>query len=321
MDAKDEMINRIAALGESLIELKDRIAEVVNDYSITRPAQIVPVDLESHIQRFIAAKRIDGLSPKTLDNYNRYLHQFARYVCKNADKIETDDIRSYIGSLSVGDNSLLTITNILRSFFSWLTVEEVILKNPMLRIRSARKRHSTLRKFLTCEELERLRNACQTPRERALVEFLYSSGCRVSEVVNLRLSDIDFASRLARVTGKGNKERLVCFSIKTKLLLQVYLDQRAGRSNALFATSRTPVSPLGVRTIQKTIQSLGDRAGLSTRVHPHLLRHTFATLSLNNGMDITVIQRLLGHSQLSTTEIYATASLGYIQQSYDRTVI
>lgn len=114
---------------------------------------------------------------------------------------------------------------------------------------------------------------------------------------------------------------MVCFSVKAKLLLEEYLHSRIGVSDWLFANVRAPFDSMCSRTMQRTLYALGQRAALPHRVHPHLLRHTFATLMLNRGMDITIIQLLLGHSQLSTTELYARVYPERIQQVYDRAVV
>ena len=322
MNTQYELTQRIIAIAsrktKSKSALHQKIMSIINDYAVERKNNS-NIDLQTHIDHFIAAKSIDGLSRRTLANYRLYLSLFAKFVDKNADAITTNDIRSYMGSQKVCDNSLHTILNTLRSFFSWLTTEEVIIKNPTLKIKMQSKQNKSVRKSLSLEELERLRNACLTTKEKTLVEFFYSTGCRVSEVVGIHRNDIDFAQRSARVIGKGNKERIVYFSIKAKLLLEQYLKQ-CRTSDMLFTNDRAPYTALHTRSVQKIIKQLGRRAGLPEKVHPHLLRHTFATLSLNAGMDITIIQKLLGHSHLSTTEIYAQVSQSNIRQAYDRIV-
>ncbi len=317
MDARQELVQKLAALCDNIPP--DQILSVLIDYSIQKQYSSASADLDTRIRHFLGAKKIDGLSPKTLDNYRLYLTRFAAYVRKDTVDIRTDDIRSYISSLTLKESSILTIINTLRSFFVWLTVEETISKNPMLKIKTLKQRRRNMRKSLTLEELERLRAACVTIREKALVEFFYSTGCRISEVAGIRLSDVDFAGRSVRVIGKGDKERIVYFSIKAKLYLEEYLRQRPG-GVMLFANTRAPYTGIHTRSIQKIIRHLGERAALPERLHPHLLRHTFATLALNNGMDITVIQKLLGHSQLSTTEIYTSISLENVRVAYDRAV-
>lgn len=321
MDARQELAQRIlvfVAGGHPSGDALRQVMDILEDYSIQRKQGPTPADLETHVQHFLSAKRVDGLSDKTLDNYRLYLTRFAKHVNKDAAAITTDDIRGYISAQKVAESSLQTIINTLRSFFAWLAVEEIIGKNPMLKIRTHKLRQRRMRKSLSPEELERLRNACQTVREKALVEFFYSTGCRISEVAGIRLSDVDFVQRSVRVLGKGGKERIVYFSIKAKLLLEEYLRQRKG--SMLFVNTRAPYTAMHTRSIQKIIRQLGEQAGLTERIHPHLLRHTFATIALNNGMDITIIQRLLGHAHLSTTEIYAQISQENVRQVYDRVV-
>lgn len=318
MEARQELAERLAALCPALDI--DQIDEVLRDYQITKPSEGKSCNMLAHIDHFLSAKKVEGLSNKTISNYRIYLTHFAEYSHKDAADITTDDVRGFLGSQHVKDTSLQTILNILRSFFSWVTVEEIIVRNPMLKIKTPRRRKIAMRKCLSEEELERLRNICATPRERALVEFMYSTGCRVSEIVGLRLSDIDFSRRCVCVLGKGGKERMVYFSVKAKLLLEDYLRGRQGDSDGLFINTRAPFAIMSSRSMQKLLFALGRRAELPERVHPHLLRHTFATLSLNRGMDITMIQLLLGHAQLSTTEIYAQVDPERVRQVYDRVV-
>ena len=175
------------------------------------------------------------------------------------------------------------------------------------------------RQALTVEELERLRDACVTYREKALIEFLVSSGCRLSEVAQLSASDLDLMSRSVQVTGKGDKDRVVFFSIRARLMIEEYMVSRKG-GTGLFVSSKAPYEPLKPRAIQRMVRAISLRAGLDKRVHPHLLRHTFATLALNGGMDIAVIQRLLGHENIATTQIYAEMSDETIRHQYNKYV-
>ena len=146
-----------------------------------------------------------------------------------------------------------------------------------------------------------------------------STGCRLSEVAQLDLDDLDLADRTVMVTGKGDKDRLVYFSIRARLMLQEYAKQRKG-GTGLFVSSKTPYSTLKQRAIQRIIHAVSERAGLAGRVHPHLLRHTFATQALNSGMDVTVIQRLLGHENIATTQIYAAMNEDMVKHQYNKYV-
>lgn len=318
MDARQELAKRISALCPSLHT--EQVDGILQDYQIIKALENGPSDILTHVEHFLSAKKVEGLSDKTLSNYRIYLTHFAEFACKDAANISTDDVRGFLSSQHVKENSLQTILNILRSFFAWMSTEEAIPRNPMLKIKTPRRHKIAIRKSLSEEELERLRNTCVTPRERALVEFMYSTGCRVSEITGLKLTAVDFSRRCACVLGKGGKERKVYFSIKAKLLLEEYLHNRLGASDGLFINTRAPFTAMSSRSMQKLLYALGRRASLPERVHPHLLRHTFATLSLNRGMDITMIQQLLGHAQLSTTEIYAQVDPERLRQAYDRIV-
>lgn len=191
----------------------------------------------------------------------------------------------------------------LKSFFSWLTDQEYIQKNPMRNIKQT-KVEKRVRKALSDEELERLRCVCETPREKAIVEFMYSTGCRVSEVESVNISDINWSKRSLMVIGKGNKEREVYLNARAILMLHNYLATRTDNNSALFVCSKGEHARMGVRSLQKTIKELGKRAEISKNVHPHILRHTLATNLLRSGVPLSVVQRILGHENCSTTEIY-----------------
>ncbi|MCI9236002.1 MAG: tyrosine-type recombinase/integrase [Anaerotruncus sp.] len=317
MDAKQELINALVEAGLS----PEQAQNLIRPYRVSRQDETSRGSLKKRVSAFLAAKRIDGLSAKTIENYRYTLGIFAEQVDRAVTKITVDDLREYISYLSetrgLRDGSLLTHINTLRSFFGWLTVEDIIRKNPMLKIKSPRLDRARSRHALSQEQLERLRDACKTYKERALVEFLASSGCRLSEVSGIRMEDVNWRDRSVVVHGKGNKSRKVYFSVRAKLMLEEYIARRKG-GDALFASVKTPYPAMQPRAIQRALGLIGDRVGL--HVHPHLLRHTFATLALAGGMDITVIQRLLGHEDTKTTLIYAELSQRTVQYEYERIV-
>lgn len=326
MDAKNELLGRLEDLWtENAIppDLVQRLQDILRDYSIVKEIDGGRSNLKKRVTFFLGAKRIDGLSAKTIENYRFVLTSFANRINKHVSKITTDDIRGYISYLSderrLKDSSLQTHIQTLRTFFGWLHMEGVIKRNPMLKIKSLKLDKKGARHALTLEELERLRNACVSYREKALVEFLVSSGCRLSEAANIDLACMDFHGRSVKVLGKGNKERTVYFSVRAKLMIEEYVKRRKGGA-ALFASIKTPYPPMKTRAIQQALRKIGERAGLQKRVHPHLLRHTFATHALNSGMDITVIQRLLGHEDIATTQIYASISQETVRHEYDKFV-
>ena len=319
MDAKKELLGRLVAL---MPDMQLEIAQIVGEYRISREQRKDRRSLQRSIDSFLAAKKIDGLSAKTLKNYREMLVAFSGSVDKPAARITTDDIRAYIGLLStrgLRDSSIQTHINTLRSFFSWLELEDAIRKNPMRKIKSLKIDRMATRRPLELEEMERLRDGCRTYKERALVEFLASSGCRLSEVIGIRANQVDWEKRSVTVLGKGHKERTVYFSVRAKLMLQEYLSSRRG-GISLFASSRTPYASMSSRAIERTLQGIGERAGIVRRIHPHILRHTFATQALRGGMDLTVIQRLLGHTDPKTTLIYAELQPEAVRYAYEKII-
>jgi len=324
LNAKTELIKRLSDTFSGGTPLTaEALTAIMKDYNITRESDETRSDLRRRIKYYLGAKKIDGLSERTLKNYKANLESFAAKVEKSTAKITTDDIRGYIAYLDetrhLKETSLQTHINTLRAFFGWLTVEEKIKKNPMAKIKSLKLDKKGARQALTVEELERLRDACRGYREKALVEFLVSSGCRLSEVAQLRAADLNLADRSVQVTGKGDKDRVVYFSVRARLMIEEYMMQRKG-GDGLFVSNKSPYEPLKPRAIQRIVRSLSERAGLEGRVHPHLLRHTFATHALNGGMDVTVIQRLLGHEDIATTQIYAELNEEGVRHQYNKYV-
>ena len=324
MNAKAELAKRLVAMVSGDVPVtSDEINTVLKDYTIQRETEEERNDLYKRIWQYLGAKRIDGLSPRTLANYKYTLEMFMDRVKKPVSRITTDDIRTYITYLSetrgLKETSLQSHINVLRAFFIWLLIEEKIKKNPMLKIHSLKFDKKSARQALSAEELERFRDACENYRDKALVEFLVSSGCRLSEVAGLNMAALNFAERSVTVHGKGDKDRVVYFSVRARLMLQEYAKERKG-GTGLFVSTKSPYLPLKPRAIQRIIHSISERAGLAGRVHPHLLRHTFATHALNSGMDISAIQRLLGHEDIATTQIYAAMNEDVVRHQYNKFV-
>lgn len=264
-----------------------------------------PSDIEEKARMFITAKKLEGLSKYTLEGYDLELRSFAKYVRKPVSEIEPSDIREYLSRFEhLKPGSLARKVSVLRTFFNWLVEEEVILRDPARKIKPP-KTGKQLPKALTIEELELLREHCRTPRERALLEVFYSTGCRLGEIQQLNRDEIDWTTLTIKVVGKGSKERDVFLSFRAAYHLKKYLESRDDDCPALFVTTRKPIRRLSRRAIQREIAILGKRAGIQKKVHPHVLRHTMATLTLNNGADIVAVQALLGHTNPATTQIYA----------------
>ena len=171
------------------------------------------------------------------------------------------------------------------------------------------------------EEVEKLRMACADVRERAILEMLLATGCRLSELIGMNIEDLNFKDNSIRVIGKGNKERIVFFNPRTKVHLDKYLENRKGNSEALFVGSRKPYNRLGSRAVEKIINKIATRAGFDKAVFPHLFRHTMASLGLQAGANIVAIQSLLGHSSVTTTERYAQNNLENVKHEYNQNMI
>lgn len=308
--------------GSDLLQARSRIAAILACYDI-RPARITIAnpDLLEKVKSFLSAKKLEGLSPLTLLGYELELSVFGKYIQKPVNEITTNEIRNFLGQFSqLKTSSLSRKLSVLKSFFGWLTEEEIITRDPTRKIK-APKAVRGLPKALTIEELEMMRENCKTARERAMIEVFYATGGRLAEIRNLNRDEINWQERSAMVLGKGSKEREVLFSFKAMYYLKKYLDSRKDEEPALFVTERRPFRRLSRRGFQREIKLIAIRAGITKRVHPHVLRHTLATLTLNNGADLVAVQSLLGHSNPATTQIYARLSNERKKEQYKKYLV
>ncbi|MUU06999.1 MAG: integrase [Phascolarctobacterium sp.] len=256
---------------------------------------------------FIAAKRIEGCSEKTLKYYQTTIVAMIAAVNKSVRHIQTEDLRFYLTQYQKkNQSSRVTIDNIRRilsSFFSWLEDEDHILKSPVRRIHKV-KTGTNIKETYNDEELEKMRDNCTELRDLAIIDMLASTGMRIGEMVLLNRIDINFAERECVVFGKGDKERLVYFDARTKLHLQNYLDSRIDNNPALFVTIRAPYKRIQIGGIEVRLRKIGKMLGI-TKMHPHKFRRTLATMAIDKGMPIEQLQQLLGHKRIDTTLQYA----------------
>ncbi len=324
MNCNEEIIIKI--IGKTTLEypdidqlkLRNLLYEVFYDYeTFTLQKALVASDIEDRVSMYLAVKRLDGLSKKTLYNYQLVLFKFASYLRKPIATITANDIRMYLAvtTKDLKSTTTGTILSTLKSFFGWLCNEEIIPKDPTKKLKTP-KVPIRLRSSLTTEELERLRDACKTLRERAMLEFLFSTGARISECVNTKRGDINWQTMSLRVVGKGDKERTVYISDKSKLYVQKYLESRIDDGPALFISSKYPFAGIGARAMEREIKTIGINAGFDKPIFPHLLRHTMATLGLRAGASLTTLQKILGHEDPGTTEIYAEIGNETVAQEY-----
>ena len=272
------------------------------------------------IDRFIAAKKIEGCSDKTIYYYKTTLMTMNSKINIHTTHMTTDDLRQYLTEYQKINNCSKTnidnIRRILSSYFSWLEEENYILKSPMRRIHKI-KTDKTIKETYSDESLEMLRDNTSNLRDLALIDILASTGMRVGELVKLNISDIDFVNRQCVVFGKGSKERLVYFDARTKIHLKNYIDSRRDDNPALFVSLLKPYNRLEISGIEIRLRELGKSLGIK-KVHPHKFRRTLATRAIDKGMPIEQVQQLLGHSKIDTTMHYAMVDQNNVKQSHRR---
>ncbi|MCL2758864.1 MAG: tyrosine-type recombinase/integrase [Treponema sp.] len=267
---------------------------------------------------FIAAKRIEGCSEKSLKYYESAIRHLINSVDKQVREIATDDLRCYLADYQKSRKSgKVTIDNMRRifsSFFGWLEDEDYILKSPVRRIHKI-KTEKTIKETFSDEGIELLRDTCEEIRDLAMIDLLTSTGMRVGELVRLNRDDINFHERECVVFGKGGNERIVYFDARTKIHLLDYLKTRADTNPALFVSLTMPYARLMIGGIEARLREIGKLADLN-KVHPHKFRRTLATRAIDKGMPIEQVQRLLGHVKIDTTMHYAMVNQANVKNSH-----
>lgn len=270
------------------------------------------------VDDFVAAKRIEGCSEKTLKYYRTTIEAMATSIDKNFRHIQTENLRSYLTDYqSKNQSSRVTIDNIRRilsSFFSWLEDEDYILKSPVRRIHKV-KTAINIKETYTDEELEKMRDNCTELRDLAIIDMLASTGMRIGEMVLLNKADINFNERECVVFGKGDKERIVYFDARAKIHLQNYIDSRIDDNPALFVTLRSPHDRIKIGGIETRLREVGKVLEIE-KVHPHKFRRTLATMAIDKGMPIEQLQQLLGHKRIDTTLQYAMVKQSNVKQAH-----
>ena len=304
----------------------NQLIYVCNKYNISKKETLPAVPFEEviEVKHYLMSRKIEGLSQNSLKQYAYILKVFFLYIQKQVKDITTTDIQIYLyktkEARNLKDSSLDNIRIALNAFFNWCVDNDYITKNPCKRISPIKFSEST-EKPLTVIELDKLRNACRDTREYAMLEFLYSTGCRVSEFVNITIDDIDFSSRQVNIRhGKGDKQRYVYYSLRAENAVKSYLDTRDFNSPYLFCASKSPHNNLTTRSVQKFLNKLGDIAGIDN-VHPHRFRKTMATDALSHGMQLENVQKLLGHADINTTLIYAKVNQNDLQYSHSKYIV
>lgn len=288
-------------------KLQEVLAHALFGYEVAKTDKDENVSEQNLVELFLAAKRIEGCSEKSLKYYESTIMAMLDELHKEVKQIDTDDIRSYLTEYQARKkSSKVTIDNIRRilsSFFSWLEDEDYILKSPVRRIHKV-KTGTNIKETYSDEALELMRDNCTELRDLAMIDMLASTGMRVGEMVLLNREDINFNERECVVFGKGDKERMVYFDARAKIHLQNYLQSRTDDDPALFVSLQAPHNRMSIGGIEVRLRQMGNRLGLN-KVHPHKFRRTLATMAIDKGMPIEQLQQLLGHKRIDTTLQYA----------------
>lgn len=334
MDAREELRNTLCLLliqhGVSDPDIEVDIA--LNDFEITKRVTDVAIRFEDknafYIQKFLASKIVNGCSQRTVEYYSKSMNFILQRINKPVEEITTDDIRLYLALRQKRDNVLKTTANnerrVISSFYAFLTEEEILGKNPVKKIKKIKETRKKKTAF-TDMEIEKIRDTARNARERCIIEILLSTGCRVQELVEIKIEDIQDNKIL--VHGKGDKYRTVYLNAKAILWIEKYLSERKDDNPYLFcggygvnggkARSNgnngewykkkelvTPDTHVDKGSVEQMFRKLKKRGNIETSIYPHKFRRTCATLALRRGMPIVQVSKMLGHDSLETTQIY-----------------
>ena len=267
-------------------------------------------------------------SDKTIKNYKLDLKDYFHFLEQESlsyQEITYEDLRylfKHFESLKLSNKSIRRHISSIKGFYRYLTLENKVLDNPFLYV-SLPKKESKLPRYLTYEELleifqEMPLKTNSDLRNRLLLEFLYATGIRVSEIISISISDLDFFNQSVKILGKGKKTRIVYYNDVVKKLLEKYLDiyPKLNKKGLPYLFLNQKGDPLTTSGVSYIINQVIKKISFKKHITPHMLRHSFATHLLNNGCDLSTVQELLGHSSISTTGIYTHVTLDHIKDVY-----
>lgn len=323
---RDDLAARLASVlpPEQLREALHAVDQTVTEYEIQKKETSLSLisGLPPVVELYLASKSVENLSDGSVYQYRQKLVNFFQKICKPIDEITSNDIRMYLYDYKrdnqISDSTLDGTRRVLNCFFSWLVLNDYLVRNPVAKIPKI-KHQQKERTPLTSYELEELRWSCDDIRQKAIVDFLFSTGCRVSECVDVQLSDIDWTNRSVIIRhGKGDKYRKVFFNAESELTLRRYLATREDSTPYLFVSKRSPHVQLGTRAMQLIIKDARIRSQITNHCTPHTLRHTFATYGIHAGIPLEQLQALMGHAKPETTLIYAKLDTSDLQHTHQQ---
>lgn len=301
--------------GKTILEEKNEIVLAENDSDAEK------------IKLFWASKKVSGRADSTLKQYLNEIRSCRNAIGKDFSDITTMDLRWYLGvAKEKRGNKMTTIQSKIRylnSFYSFLFNEGLVKENPVARIERP-KTEKTIKKAFSADDMESIRKCCSHVRDRAMIEFLFSTGLRVSELISLNVGDIDLYKKEFIVTGKGGKERTVYFSSSARFYLKDYLAWRmsSGRitmeelkGTPLFVRKKGLLKGISKAGVEALCRGISRKCGIQN-VHPHRFRRTFATNMAARGMKLQELAKLMGHSEIGTTMIYCDISQDSVKNSY-----
>lgn len=308
---------------EQLQKLESTLDLCFYDFNIEKKSRELVVSEDGNevmLKNFLGAKLLGGASKNTIKHYRHILETMLRDIGKPVKEINTNDLRYLLAKYQVENKSSNVYLNNLRtiysSFFKWMEAEEYIPKNPVNRIPAFKtpKKH---KEPFTDTEIEKLNNACDNVRDRALLEFLLSTGLRVSECADLNIEDIDFRrGELIVKRGKGDKERKGYISERAMYWLEKYLDQRTDNDNAVWVGKRGRLTKSGIEFL---VTKIAEQAGVPN-AHPHRFRHTLASKLVEREASLPVVQDILGHEGIDTTMVYVKVSKDDVKNTHKKLI-
>jgi len=255
------------------------------------------------IKELITELKLEGFSNYTIRNYTRAVKNLLNFTKKKPKTLTMQDAREYLSTLH--DNYSTATASLTASAIRYFYAE--ILDKPIGKIKIPKK-EKLLPEVLTKEEVDKITRAAQTKKSQLMIRLLYTSGMRVSEMVSLRKQNIDFNTGIARLRGKGNKERQILIPPKLLAELKTFSEDK---KIFIFSDDK----PMSTRNVQKILSRISKRLQLNKKISPHVLRHSYATHLLEDGVDIRVIQSFLGHQDLSTTQIYTKVTNSLLKKA------
>lgn len=321
---KDEILAKLVGeMGKSMLQvIEGAVSAVLQNYEIKRKETELSTNVISfpELELYLGRMRYRNCAEGTIKQYRTTLMDFLVFVGKPVQKINEGDVMRFLNyyeeARQIKKRTKDGKRRIISSFFTYLLNNGYLPDgNPMVRVDPI-EYTATVRQALTAREVEKLRIACGTNvRDNVVLELFLATGCRVSEVVNMKLENMDLKAESVKVLGKGDKERIVFLGARAIEFLEQYIGER--REGAVILSNRAPYQGLKKNALENIVRGISKKAGLERRVFPHLLRHTFATRALNKGMPLSGLCDLMGHASVETTRIYAKNSRQKLKYDYD----